>query len=152
MSVRGGMTWDFQSETRFAKTTGAAMNGNLAVIATLEYERDVAIPGGLESGANRIAEALEQWARVNHPWTNRTGEAELQLSGFVEEVNGGFAAGLGHGVEYGFYLERDPRWSVLDKAQQAILAKGGEIVAGEVELELRGRGSHFRHRATGRFV
>jgi len=152
MTVRGSLGWAFETERRYAKTTGAAMNGNVAIAANLEYERDVAIPGGLESGANRVAAALEEWAKVNHPWTNRTGEAELRLSGFVEETNGGYIAGLAHGVEYGFYLERNPRWSVLDKAQQAILPKGGELVMGEVELELRGQGSKFRHRGTGRFV
>lgn len=152
MSIRGGLSWAFESETRFAKLTGAAMNGNVSVMASLEYQRDVAIPGGMEAGAHRVAEALEEWAKVNHPWQNRTGLAELNLTGFVEEVEGGFVAGLGHGVEYGFYLERDPRWSVLDKAQQAILPKGPELVNGEVELELRGRGSKFRHKSSGRFA
>lgn len=152
MSVRGSLGWDYQSDKRYAKTTGAAMSAHVAVVATLEYERDVAIPGGLESGANRVAAALEEWAKVNHPWTNRTGLAEQQLTGFVEETNGGFIAGLGHGVDYGFYLERDPRWSVLDKAQQAIFHQAPAIMADEVALELRGVGSKFRHKASGRFV
>lgn len=152
MTVRGGMSWAFETESRFRKGDGSEMNGNVAVVAMLEEQRDVLIPGGLESGANRVAAALEEWAKVNHPWQNKTGLAEASLTGFVVDVDGGFDAGLAHGVDYGFYLERDPRWSVLDKAQQAIAPMGARLVADEVSLELRGRGSKFRHRSSGRFA
>lgn len=152
MTTRGSVSWSYATEQQFRKLDGGAMTSPVALIAAREYERDTAIPAGMLSGAHRLAVAMQEWAQMMHAWTNRTGEAERGLVGSAEDIDGrGVVAVLASTAPHGFFLERNPEWSVLDKAQQAMSARAGEIMAGEVSLELRGRGSKFRG-AGGRFV
>lgn len=146
--------WEYQTTTKYNKVATGSVTSPTAAVAFVEYMRDDAGPAGLEAGANRLASAMEDWAKQNHGWKNRTGKAERELTAGVVESNDGFLAVLQHGqdVEYAVYLEADPRLSVLDKAAATFGGRQAEIVTGEIVLELRGQGSKFRHAGTGRFA
>ncbi len=146
--------WQYQTQTKYNKTNTGSVTSPTATITFVEAMTGEYGPEGLRAGANRLAQALEQWAEANHGWRNRSGKAERELTGFVMEENDEFAAVLKHGddVEYAVYLERDPRLSVLDKAAFAFASRQAGIVAGEIKLALAGRGSKFRHGGSGRFV
>lgn len=57
--------------------------------------------------ADRLAERMENYARANARWEDRTGDARAGLKGIVvDAVNGeGFTIAFGHSVYYGFFLE-----------------------------------------------
>lgn len=63
----------------------------------------------IRAGAVRMANDMEQWARDNAPWNDRTGdaraglEAEAEHMGFRQEIT------IHHTVEYGIWLE--VRWN-----------------------------------------
>ena len=155
MTVRPHVAWEYSTTTKYNKVATGEVTSPTATIAFVEYMRDQAAPAGLESAMNRLAADMQAWARANHGWRNRTGDAEAGLSGSAEVVNDKtFVARLTHGplIDYAVYLERDPRLSVIDKTQALFGPKSGEYAAREIELELRGRGSKFRHRGTGRFA
>lgn len=54
---------------------------------------------------------LEEYMKTNHPWENRTGQAEANLSAEYSEQGGGeyipkeLIITISHGVEYGIFLE-----------------------------------------------
>jgi hypothetical protein len=51
------------------------------------------------------AEDMEQWAKLNAPWTDRTTDARTYLHATVEEVGPIGNIVLAHGVPYGIWLE-----------------------------------------------
>lgn len=51
------------------------------------------------------AEAMENYAKTNAPWTDRTGDAREYLSATVEETGPIGTIVLSHGVPYGIWLE-----------------------------------------------
>lgn len=51
------------------------------------------------------AEAMEQYAKANAPWTDRTGDARERLHATVEETGPIGTIVLSHGVPYGLWLE-----------------------------------------------
>lgn len=74
----------------------------------------------LREYAKQISETnMEQWAQENHPWKNRTGEAQKGLIGYSAEAHVGdqdlLVMGVGHSVKYGPDLENkhDGKWGVL---------------------------------------
>lgn len=67
--------------------------------------------GSLREAVEGLAKEMEQWAKDNHPWQNRTGDAERGLqSRVVWSGETEFAIFLGHGkdIHYGVWLE--VRW------------------------------------------
>lgn len=48
------------------------------------------------------AKAMEQFAKANHPWQNRTGDAERTFT--VKKIDS-FTIMASHGVYYGIFLE-----------------------------------------------
>lgn len=48
---------------------------------------------------------LESYAKLNAPWTDRTGHARQSLHGGVESAGNELVLYLSHGVEYGKWLE-----------------------------------------------
>jgi len=48
---------------------------------------------------------LESYAKLNAPWTDRTGNARQGLHGGVDTDGDQFVLYLSHGVEYGIWLE-----------------------------------------------
>lgn len=51
------------------------------------------------------AEAMENYAKQNAPWTDRTGDARERLHATVEETGPIGTIVLSHGVDYGLWLE-----------------------------------------------
>lgn len=59
--------------------------------------------------AQEWAKQMADEMRATHPWINQTGEAERKLFGRAFRLVAGAVIAIGHGVDYGIYLER--RWS-----------------------------------------
>lgn len=69
-----------------------------------------------ESAAKAIAELLQEYARANHPWQNRSGKTEETTLGIVAEVSEELVLiSLSAGMDYDVFLEtaRQGRWSWL---------------------------------------
>lgn len=76
------------------------------------------------SVADFLAPMMEQYAKENAPWTDRTGNARQGLQGFVEEVSQTIVdIYISHGVDYGVFLETRwaGRWGILWPTIQAHL-------------------------------
>lgn len=56
--------------------------------------------------ADTASKKLENYAKVNKPWTNRTHDARNRLTGSWEWQGDNVKMALSHGVEYGIYLEK----------------------------------------------
>lgn len=78
---------------------------------------------------------LEMYMKANHPWQNRTGDAELYLGAELHEEyekgneNAEAVVGLelSHGVSYGVYLEysMEQRFAILEPT---VRLKGPEVI------------------------
>lgn len=77
----------------------------------------------MRSAFTTIAKDLEQYAKANAPWKDRTGMARASLSGKMSGARGEYEATLSHGVPYGVYLERgfSGRFAILRPTVQALL-------------------------------
>ena len=153
------LKWKRQTAMRPLKG-GGAFHGVVGSVAVLE-SAEAAIREGAETGMHRLAAAMQEYARANKKWTRRTGEAEENLDGFAGKesgpggVGGGsFFAGIRHGAEHGVYLESrfNSRYAIIGPTQEVFADRAAGIVKEEIELELRGKGSQFRHRASGQFT
>ncbi len=88
---------------------------------------------------------IENWMRSNHPWVNRTANAEQALHTALNEVvNRMVELTLSHGVYYGWYLEginpktmspmqNAGRWSVIEPA----LDRFAPLIWADVQRMLR---------------
>ena len=68
--------------------------------------------------ARTSAQKLEDSAKMNRPWTDRTGHAKQRLHAGVQEIpDKGFKLSLAHGVDYGIWLElaHEKRFAIIDK-------------------------------------
>lgn len=60
----------------------------------------------LRQVADYFEPVMEDYAKNNAPWTDRTGNARQMLNAFVEELSTEVVAiYLAHGMDYGKYLE-----------------------------------------------
>lgn len=75
----------------------------------------------LASEMEALGADLKVYAQANHPWTNRTGQAEAQLNYSVIASGTEFEVVLYQGVYYGVYLEMrwGGRWGVIPAALAA---------------------------------
>lgn len=75
---------------------------------------DLAIRMYAEQGARQ----LENFAKENRRWTDRTGHARQRLNGYVGKVEKGYKIYLAHGVDYGIWLElaNEKRFSIIPQA------------------------------------
>lgn len=156
MNITPEITWSRVTDLRFLKGSGAMVEGPIGSMALIRGVAEEAIPGGLLSGCHRAAAAMEEYAKARAPWRDRTGRARSSLYGYADKVDDGtFIAGVAHGdqVEYGLWLETrwNGRYAIIGPTQAAFASKVGDLIADEVALELKGRGSIFRHRSTGRW-
>ena len=83
-----------------------------------------------------IAPRLEQYAKSNRPWTDRTGNARRGLTGYAYRTTDELVLGIAHSVYYGKYLElgyagrfailhptmEQSRQMVLDSLRQAFFS------------------------------
>lgn len=75
---------------------------------------DLAIRMYAEQGARQ----LENFAKENRRWTDRTGHARQRLNGYVGKSEKGYRVYLAHGVDYGIWLElaNEKRFSIIPQA------------------------------------
>lgn len=64
---------------------------------------------------NTVAKAMEAEAKKGRPWTDRTGHARQQLTGYCEKSESGVRIYLAHGVSYGPDLEfkHEKRYAIV---------------------------------------
>lgn len=157
MNITPSLTWSRVTDIRFLKGSGAMVEGPIGSMALIRGVAEETIPGGLLSGMHRLAAQMEAYARARAPWQNRTGKARAGLYGYADQPEDDtFIAGIAHGneVDYALYLETrwNGRYAIIGPTQAAFASKAGDVIADEVALELRGRGSIFRHRSSGKFA
>lgn len=80
---------------------------------SLESKTDMAIRVFAEQGAQK----LENNAKTNARWTDRTGNARGRLNGRVERRSTYYRLILSHGVDYGIWLElaHERRFAIIDE-------------------------------------
>lgn len=147
------MTWAWDTEVRTLKS-GFRFQGIVGTHVVWGRFADQIFPDGLLSGLNRAAEMVETYMKANRPWTDRTGDARRGLWSKAWRDGKVFVLAMGHGVHYGIWLEhmQNGRFAIVIPTRSVFAPRLPGIVWGEIDLELRGRGSKFRHRSTGRFV
>lgn len=77
------------------------LSGMISGLADCESRADMAIRMLAEQGALQ----LQNSARENRKWTDRTGHARQRLTGSVATISHGYRIYLAHGVDYGIWLE-----------------------------------------------
>lgn len=94
-----------------------------------ETKSQVAIRMFSQEGAKKF----ENYAKNNRPWTDRTGHARQRLVGWVEMFSNKVRIHIGHGVDYGVYLElaHEKRYAIL---QPTVNALSKEVLEGFNEL------------------
>lgn len=88
-----------------------------AALADRVNQFGLALDRSLWEFAARLARDKETQMRQQAPWTDRTGAARRSLSGVAERsAPGRVRVVLGHGVEYGMYLEKKNagRFAIVD--------------------------------------
>lgn len=72
--------------------------------------------------AQEGAKKMQNYAKINRPWTDRTGWARQRLVGWVERLSDVIRIYIGHGVNYGIYLElaHEKRYAILQKTVNAL--------------------------------
>jgi hypothetical protein len=82
-------------------------------LADCESKADIAIRMLAEQGALQ----LQNSARENRKWTDRTGHARQRLTGYVGKIPEGYRITLAHGVDYGIWLElaHEKRFSIIPR-------------------------------------
>lgn len=68
--------------------------------------------------AEQSALKLQNFARENRKWTDRTGQARQRLRGSTSKIAKGVRITLAHGVDYGIWLElaNEKRYSIIPYA------------------------------------
>lgn len=101
----------------------------IEALETTETKAQVAIKMYAQQGATK----MQNYAKVNRPWTDRTGRARLSLVGFVETFKDKTRIYISHGVSYGIYLElaHEKRFAILQKTVNAV---SPEILEGFTDL------------------
>lgn len=154
--LSGRLTWHAQTQTTGFKGGSGSFTGPRGMAAMLKYLDEEAIPEGILAGLHRAAAAAEAYMQANARWTDRTGKAREGLHAEVLRTDTAFVLSMGHGfdVEYGIWLEtrHNGRFAIVIPTQILFSQRLEGFVKSELELALAGRGSQFRHRATGRFA
>ena len=101
----------------------------LANLQSAETKSQIAI----KMFANEGAKKFQNYAKQHRPWTDRTGHARQRLTGWVETLSNKTRVYIGHGVDYGVYLElcHEKRCAIL---QKTVNAESKEVLEGYKEL------------------
>lgn len=92
---------------------------------------------GVEMVTSTMAKKMEQWAKDEARWKDRTGNARQTLKGrhYWEDANI-IVAEISHGVEYGIWLElaHNKKYAILEDTIEAhkdeILQAWGKVISG----------------------
>lgn len=101
----------------------------LANLQSAETKSQIAI----KMFANEGAKKFQNYAKQHRQWTDRTGHARQRLTGWVETLSNKTRVYIGHGVDYGVYLElcHEKRYAIL---QKTVNAESEEVLEGYKEL------------------
>lgn len=82
-------------------------------ITDFEGAFDKALMVFAQSGAQK----MEQYAKKNRKWTDRTGRARQSLKGSAFRIDNGYRIQIAHGVYYGVYLEyaHERKYAILER-------------------------------------
>lgn len=82
----------------------------------LSSKSDIAV----EAYLNTAERKLENYAKQNAPWTDRSGRARLGLNSYTEKTPFGYRLIIAHGVDYGIWLElaHEKKYAILNKTIQ----------------------------------
>lgn len=82
-----------------------------------QAKSEVAINMYAQEGAKK----MESYAKQHRQWTDRTGHARQRLQGWVEKSINKTMIYIGHGVDYGVYLEQahEKRYEILNPTVNA---------------------------------
>ena len=63
------------------------------------------------------AQKMEQYAKKNRKWTDRTGRARQSLNSSAFRIDNGYRIQIAHGVYYGVYLEyaHERKYAILER-------------------------------------
>ena len=88
------------------------------------------IEPALEMLAEQGAIKMENFAKDNRRWTDRTGHARQRLKGRTEKITNGYRIIIAHGVDYGIWLEfaHEIRFAILPQTLEYVSAF--EIIPG----------------------
>ena len=80
-------------------------------LESLESRSDIAIRAFAETGAQK----LQNEAKINAKWTDRSGRARASLNSGAEKRYNKYVLRLAHGVDYGIYLEfaHEKRFAII---------------------------------------
>ena len=151
------LAWSRKVESRFLKLAPVEVEGLVGSYAVIDAAGDV-VRDGLESGVGRLAQAMQDYARAMAKWKDRTTAARTNLWGAVQiDPPYRYVAALEGdqmAAPHLFWLETrwGGRYAIIGPTQEVFASRAGDIVAGEVSLDLRGQGSKFRSNRTGRFI
>lgn len=93
---------DFQG--RYAGPNGIAWQG-LDVISENLFQLGEDVDRARERATEELKDLMVDHMKANHPWENRTHDAEKGLRGHVVHTQGRSVIWIGHGVHYGIWLE-----------------------------------------------
>lgn len=87
-------------------------------LAGIPPKADAALKVLAETGAL----SMQNYARSNAPWTDRTAHARQRLEGTVESIPKGYRIIIAHGVDYGIYLEcaHEKKYAILQKTVDTV--------------------------------
>ena len=87
------------------------LSGMISGLADCESKADIAIRMLAEQGALQ----LQNSAKENRKWTDRTDQARQRLTGYVGKIPEGYRITLAHGVDYGIWLElaHEKRFAII---------------------------------------
>lgn len=87
------------------------MSGLVNGLKLVPDKADLAIRMYAEQGALQ----MQNFAKENRRWTDRTGHARQRLTGTVGKIENGYRITLAHGVDYGIWLElaNEKRYSII---------------------------------------
>lgn len=90
----------------------------LTGLMRFESKSDAAIAAYAETSALK----LQNYAKENRRWTDRTGHARQRLTGTSGKVSEGYKLTLAHGVDYGIWLElaHEKRFAIIQETIQTM--------------------------------
>lgn len=105
------------------------MTGLLNGLTEFSTKADMAMWMYTDTAALKV----QNYAKRNRPWTDRTGDARKRLTGTPEATKTGYRIKLAHGVDYGIWLElaHEKRFAIIEPT---IKAMGPEVIKGFEKL------------------
>lgn len=110
-------------------------DGLMSGLSRFEARANSAVRMYLETEALKV----QNTARSEAPWTDRTGQARQRLTTNVSVTDNGFRMELSHGVDYGMWLElaHEQRFAILDptiKKESPRIVKGCKNLVNKIKM------------------